>query len=197
MGKGEGFEREVSRMLSLWWTQDMDHPRDDIFWRNRLRRTTKTPNTEAQLGDIKADDPIGAPLTELFNIELKTGYSANKSKHIPWDILDGIDYTERKQRKEEYQSKLMVFWTQCLRDSQISGRIPWLIFKRDYHVPVSVIKRSTFNNIEKWQGNYNAPNIIYKTNDNDLSLFRLEKFLDWLQPQTIRQLYEGRHAEIT
>ena len=197
MGKGEGFEREVSRMLSLWWTQDMDHPRDDIFWRNRLRRTTKTPNTEAQLGDIKADDPIGAPLTELFNIELKTGYSANKSKHIPWDILDGIDYTERKQRKEEYQSKLMVFWTQCLRDSQISGRIPWLIFKRDYHVPISVIKRSTFNNIEKWQGNYNAPNIIYKTNDNDLSLFRLEKFLDWLQPQTIRQLYEGRHAEIT
>jgi len=187
-GKGSGFERQICRELSLWWTQDRGQQRDDIFWRNRLRRTTKTPSAEAQLGDIKADDPIGSPLTEVFNIELKTGYSTNKSKNIPWDLLDGIDYTERKQRKEKYQPKLIVFWEQCLRDAQISGRIPWLIFKRDYHVPVSVIKRETFNNLAQWQGDLQLPYIVYKTDDYELCLSRLEKFLEWLNPQIIKQI---------
>ena len=196
MGKGGNFERQVSRQLSLWWTQDLEIPRDDIFWRNRLRRTTKTPTAEAQLGDLKADDPIGAPLTETFNIECKDGYSKNrgskKFKNIPWDLLEGIDYTERKGRKESYQPTILSFWGQCLRDSKISDRLPWLIFKRDYHVPISVIERRVYNTLEKWQGDGETSYIIYVTGKyDDLFLFRLEQFLDWLQPDTIHHITKG------
>jgi len=72
-----------------------------------------------------------------------------------------------------------------------SASLPWLIFKRDYHVPVSVIERETFNRLEKWQGNHDVPYIIYRTEKhNDLFLFRLEKFLDWLQPGTVSYIYK-------
>jgi hypothetical protein len=77
-GKGSGFEREMCRALSLWWS---DGERDDVFWRSAgsgamaKTRSKIGKNTFGQYGDIQAVDPIGQPLLDLCVIELKRGYS--------------------------------------------------------------------------------------------------------------------------
>ncbi len=61
MPKGSNFEREICKLLSLWWTNDK---RDDIFWRTSgsgARATTRSKTkqkTFGQYGDVQATDPI-------------------------------------------------------------------------------------------------------------------------------------------
>lgn len=75
--KGGAFERELSKALSLWWT---DGERDDVFWRTSQSggratvRARKGKTTYGQHGDLQAVDPVGAPLTRLLSIEAKRGY---------------------------------------------------------------------------------------------------------------------------
>jgi hypothetical protein len=77
-GKGSGFEREMCRAFSLWWS---GAERDDIFWRSAgsgamaKTRSKVGKNTFGQYGDIQAVDPVGQPLLDLCVIELKRGYS--------------------------------------------------------------------------------------------------------------------------
>lgn len=138
--KGNGFERDACRQLSLWWSGDKE---DDLFWRNKLRRTTKAYNAQMQLGDIVAVDERGHKLTKHFVIECKNGYSISRTKkgkstksnggqkvrNVPWDALDLIDGRGEK-------SLIFTFWEQALEEAQISGKIPILIVKRDFHKPI-------------------------------------------------------------
>jgi len=77
MAKGGGFEREMCKKLSLWWTSGKS---DDIFWRTSgsgARATTRAKSNKAtfgQSGDVGATHPDGLPLINLFVIELKRGY---------------------------------------------------------------------------------------------------------------------------
>lgn len=76
--KGSEFEREISKRLSLWWS---DGKRDDIFWRTSgsgARATTrrkKSQKTAYEYGDITFTDPDGKPFIDYFLVELKRGYS--------------------------------------------------------------------------------------------------------------------------
>lgn len=71
--KGQEFEREVAKRLSLWLTSG---ERDDLFWRSAMsggratlqsrrgaaiHRRRASPN-KAQLGDLSAIDPLGEEL---------------------------------------------------------------------------------------------------------------------------------------
>jgi hypothetical protein len=76
--KGSAFEREVCRMLSLWWTKN---GRDDIFWRasqsggratERAKRGKTTANSS---GDVAYLDVLGKPFLDKVCIEIKRGYS--------------------------------------------------------------------------------------------------------------------------
>jgi len=181
INKGGPFEREICRYLSLWWS---NQERDDIFWRNRVRRTMNTPNAEVQLGDIVALDPIGAPLTDYYNIECKTGYSktrkGKKVKNIPWDILDLID------GKEDGDKVFLNFWEQTDRDAFISKREPLLIFKRDYHKPVVCLEKGNINLLEGWAGKLPLSFIQYFSNDfGHLILIRADDFFDWIPPEIV------------
>lgn len=75
--KGSGFERDMCKQLSLWWTNGK---RDDIFWRTAgsgaraKTRSKQKQSTFGQYGDVQATDPIGQPLMNLVTIELKRGY---------------------------------------------------------------------------------------------------------------------------
>jgi len=81
MAKGGGYEREISRTLSLWWTGGA---RDDVFWRTygsggrATTRRKKGKSTAGACGDIVATDEVGAPFTKLTTTEVKRGYSAKK-----------------------------------------------------------------------------------------------------------------------
>lgn len=184
MGKGEGFERDTCRLLSLWWTDGKD---DDRLWRNRTRRTSKTKNAERQLGDIIATHPNSIPLIHYFNIELKIGYSitrkGKRTKNIPWDVLDIID---GRGKENIFYS----FWDQVLTDSIISNRIPLLIFKRDFHTPVAAMYIKDLKTIElyqnKFQGNFIT--LYLEKWKKYIRLFNLNQFLNYLQPATIKLL---------
>ena len=205
--KGQDFERQISRTLSLWWTNG---ERDDIFWRNRVKITSKTPNAERQLGDITTVHTIGIPFVEVFNVELKAGYSKTRAKqaiknneernkkraekgkapvplsvkNTPWDLLEIID-------SKSTNLTIVKFWEQCKSDAELSGRIPLLIFKRDFHEPVACIDMKTKSLLMDYLGAYND-NYLYLTTENDhLYFFNLDKFLAWIPPEVIHQIHNS------
>ena len=193
MGKGDDFERENCRYLSLWWTEG---ERDDIFWRNRVKVTSKTPKAEKQLGDITATHTLGLPLIEIFNIEVKTGYSKTKSgkrtRNVPWDILDIIDSTSPKGAKV-----FVEFWKQTIEDAQLSGRIPMLIFKRDFHVPVVAMYYLDLSKLEHYSGYSTINQVILADKDcqgNFIHLFRRDDFFTWLNPDAVKLLHKDKYG---
>jgi hypothetical protein len=190
VGKGADFERQVCRMLSLWWTDDEDA---DVFWRNRTRATKQSPDAKHQLGDIMAMKAVGAPLIERINIETKNGYSKTRKgtrmRNIPWDLLDLID------GKLDGKKQILEFWTQCQRDAELSKRIPMLIFKRDFHEPVVVLESTVVLGLEEIRGKLNCPILGYTATLDDKQLtemplvfLRLETFLEQVDPKAIGML---------
>lgn len=210
--KGQDWEREESRFLSLWWTSNK---RDDIFWRNRVKVTTKTPNAESQMGDLTAQNSIGLPFIEMFNIELKAGYSHSTTKqkaaehkkrnekrikegkeplpmsvrNVPWDLLDVID-----GKSIDDNLKILQFWGQCERDASITHRIPLLIFKRDFHLPVVCIEAGSMGLIKEYQGELLVRRILLCDHNNTkiLCLYRHSDFFEWLKPEIIKLIHNQR-----
>lgn len=90
MAKGGDFEREVSRFLSLWWTEDA---RDDVFWRTSAsggRATSRAmafKKTKYEHGDITFTDPVAKPMLDLLVIEAKRGYTNTSRKIKQSDML--------------------------------------------------------------------------------------------------------------
>ena len=85
--KGGNYERHLSKILSLWWTNG---ERDDVLWltSNSGGRATFRNNrgkkTTTHCGDICAIDPIAEPLIRFAVIEAKKGYN----KSTLHDLLD-------------------------------------------------------------------------------------------------------------
>jgi len=194
MGKGDSFERELCRYISLWWTEGKD---PDVFWRNPTRKTKKGKGKH-QLGDLKADKTVGEPLISLFNIEFKSGYSVNKSRkgvrNVPWDLLELIDYSENQ--KDLSKKTLMRFWNQCCEDSRISGRKPLLIFKRDYHQPVVCIEDEVLCLLEQYNGSFLFSHLTFvipeERRTTVLIFIRKDVFFEWLNPESVKALYSDR-----
>lgn len=124
MAKGSAFEREICRRLSLWWTQDLPEPRDDVFWRtsNSGGRATvrhgKGKRTANQCGDVCAVDPVGAPFLKVFTVEIKRGY--NRATLI--DLIDKRDGAA----KQEWEKWI----EQARRSAEQAGTPHWLIVAR-------------------------------------------------------------------
>jgi len=82
--KGGVFERDCSRMLSLWWT---DGKRDDAIWRSASSGALTTVGKGrylAHTGDFAATDAEAAPLFDRVIIEAKRGYN----RYSVQDLLD-------------------------------------------------------------------------------------------------------------
>lgn len=185
MGKGDDFERDQCRFLSLWWTSGKAH---DVFWRNRRRKRSNV-NSSLQLGDLGTTDPLGVAFVSMWNVEFKTGYSKTKRgkkiKNVPWDLLDLID-----GRSED--KPILRFWEQTLRDSLESERIPLLIFKRDYRTPSVCINVKTYLDIVSYNANKYFENnfCVYGMPDNKASLmfFGRDEFFEYFQPRVVHRM---------
>lgn len=112
MGKGEDFERQISKKLSLWWT---DGERDDVFWRTSqsggraTQRAKSALDTAYSYGDLTFIDPIGKPLCDLLVIEAKRGYTNTSRKIKAADMEKVCEFLGRhrfttKQAKSHIQS---------------------------------------------------------------------------------------------
>jgi hypothetical protein len=203
--KGSSFEREICKLLSSWWS---DGQRDDIFWRTSgsgARATVRQKigkKTYGQEGDIQAVDPIGSPLTKLFTIELKRGYSKNT-------ILDIID-APKKAKPQIYEQ----FIIQSMTEQANSGTWAWcLITKRNSketmifmpHYSFVTFTKDTqkalgFSRVEilmyfKKPYFWNTKSGIRKEEIKERVIgLKLKDFLRWVSPKDIKQIYKQYKA---
>lgn len=114
-GKGNSFEREMNRELSLWFTSGK---RDDIFTRTNssggrfTMRRKAGKDTANQSGDCTFADPIGEPLIKLWSIEFKTGYSSKKVlKDADGESIKVPIYEPRKKgEKKDKSERKIIGW---------------------------------------------------------------------------------------
>lgn len=85
--KGNEFERQISKKISLWLSNNQ---RDDLFWRTQLSggrytiRKKKDIQTKNQEGDITATDPEYLFFTNRYYIECKF----YKQLDVFWDLYN-------------------------------------------------------------------------------------------------------------
>lgn len=78
MGKGQQAERDISRELSLWWSNGVA---DDWFWRSSqsggraTQRAKSGKSTINAAGDIAAQCVEAQKLLDVITIEIKRGYN--------------------------------------------------------------------------------------------------------------------------
>jgi len=176
MAKGSTNERSKCKDWSLWWSQDFDPPRDDIFYRThgsggRARvRSKMGKTTPGSYGDMMMTDSIGEPLIKACTFEFKKGYN-------DLSLLLCIDGKGKKQ-------KFKGFLDQVCNDANDAGNEPVLIIHRDYRKPVICIRKTFFNDIEFEHGYMVIDYIRIRLQGwEEFILFAQEVFFEWVSPQ--------------
>lgn len=114
--KGNSFEREISKKLSVWLTNG---ERDDVLWRTQssggrfTQRKAKGKTLENQSGDITSTHPASYLFSSTFHIECK----AYKDINIFGLLNDS--------------SKLNEWWIKAIEESKQSEKLPILIVKQN------------------------------------------------------------------
>jgi hypothetical protein len=191
-GKGSGYERDMCRCFSLWWSNGK---RDDIFWRtsNSGGRATVRDrvgkDTFGQCGDIQATDPVGQPFLDCFTIELKRGYnSAN--------VIDMLNKKEgaAEQKWEGFYSQVL---GDAVRAQSLSWMLVWRTDRRDalVYIPNSIANRIIIvQGLRRHSGHLNSipclkGRLLLKSGAKVFPFIcRLEDFLDAVNPNNIRRV---------
>ncbi len=112
--KGSSEERDVCKYLSKWLT---GREKPYQFWRTSNSGGTSTVVSENihMTGDITSITPEGRWFTDLFSIEVKTGYGdADFHKHL----------------KNNKSTEVELFWAQCCKDANRAHKYPMLIWRK-------------------------------------------------------------------
>ena len=175
--KGSSFEREIARILSLWWSKGT---RDDIFGRTMssgawgTQRAKAGKSTFGQYGDLQALDPIGQPFITTCCVELKIGYGK-------WCILDAFDRA-RGTNPQTFESFLIQ--AQC--SAEKTGANPVLIFKRDRKEVMMVYPLHLQHQIEEMSGRpdklVGGIRLHLEKGEYPWIIMRLDEFIDWASP---------------
>lgn len=174
--KGGDFEREICKKLSLWWTGNLEIPRDDIFWRSSqsggraTQRAKSGKTTYGSYGDIAAVDPIGTPLIKMFTIELKRG-----STHgYPSDLMESSD----TKALRPFEAALC----QAIRSHEMAGSVGWmLICRRDHKVAMVYVDLVTMRRFTHVPALFDPPCVRYYIviNQPDSVARRRVRFIAW------------------
>lgn len=173
--KGSGWEREISRMLSLWWTEGKDK---NVFMRSASSGAWNTMHRKegvtAHSGDIEAVDSIGRPFTNHVMVETKW-YKEETS------LLFEILLCKRTQ--------ILAWWGKCEKEATDVMKIPMLIVKFNYQIPFLVVPNYFYSEIYETFGEpLLFPALILQLNFDDtiykhLIVMRLDEFLNWCKPE--------------
>jgi hypothetical protein len=124
--KGSKFERDICKRLSEWWSDDTENQmRDDIFWRasqsggRATQRAKSGKRTAGSYGDIAAVDPVGAPLLQVFTLELKRGRSHG-------DMGDMIDIPVSGYKPRPFEKTL----EQAVGSHLLAKSLSWLLISQ-------------------------------------------------------------------
>lgn len=187
--KGSSFEREIAKMLSLWWTRDLPEPRDDIFWRtaNSGGRATvrgrKGKGTANSYGDLLAVDPLGQPFIQAFTVELKRGY--NRSSLA--DLLD----RKVKGALTQYEKWLV----KLIQTAATAGSRSWMLLaRRDQRQTCVYLPASAWEFLENGSAiNLTSPFFSAEVyfplgGSHQLCALPLTEFLQRIRPEDVKRL---------
>ena len=160
--KGNNFEREVSKLLSLFLSEGKE---DDLLYRTAssgaryTSRKMKGKDTRNQSGDITSITPEADDFINSVNIEVK------HYKDIGlWSLFTGAS-----------NSNILEFWNQVRRDADSTSKLPMLIVKQNYK-PVLLVTNEIMYNI--LVGHFKYPKVqIRLANDEIIYLYILNDIL--------------------
>ena len=179
--KGSSYEREICKLLSMWWT---DNERDDIFWRTSISggraktRQKAGKKTFGQYGDIQATDPIGQPLIDLCLIEIKRGYGS----------ASFMDEMDRKGKKESIWGE----WFSKMEKDIKTAKIPFwiLIVRRNRKKALIFLPRALRQILVHVSSGLSTclPSVFLNLKNNYIYGTTLENFLKYINPEAIEKL---------
>ena len=118
--KGNNFERDCSRMLSLWWTGGK---RDDAIWRSASSGALTTVGKGrylAHTGDFAATDGEAELLFKHVIIEAKRGYNR-------YSMQDLVDVPVGRVSQNPVHEMLIKLVDSC----KTQGKLGMLLWKKD------------------------------------------------------------------
>ena len=183
MGKGENFERETCKELSLWWTHKSD---DSVFWRTsqsggrRTQRQKGGKKTPYSAGDVGLLHPKGRQFLDFFVVELKRGYS----KTI--DVLSFVDWKFKKN------GPILQQWFEKSEEEkrEVGRREVLVIFKRDRHMKCVMISKNLGAKIKKLtKSPIPKPFMSININHQNFYVLRYNLFFQWMSPETVKTMW--------
>ncbi|GAF74248.1 unnamed protein product [marine sediment metagenome] len=195
MAKGSDWEREASKMLSLWWTEG---ERDDVIWRTAAsggRATVRSKvgkNTANACGDLCYTDRIAKPLFDFMLIECKRGYAkAQPSGSI--NVLYWLDRPTNTKPPLLYQ-----WWHKLKEECRAAGaHYGAIIFRRTGKRACIMLEYHLFSTMAQYCKPYTGMDITISTPhethpwpEEEYVILDLERFLAWCSPQTITLMLE-------
>ena len=185
--KGAEFERDICKILSLWWSNT---ERDDIFYRTSgsgsraTVRRKKGMRTADSTADIMATHESGKPLTKTCIFELKRGFSEkHKRTALGLEVLTILD----KQPKAK-DPVLLQWWEKIEKERKAARRrFSFIIFRRDQKLSCMVMSYKTFNFLSKRNGVFDdiiiSVHLPSVKKIESLVIVKLDDFLNWCQPK--------------
>lgn len=185
--KGNAFEREICKKLSLWWS---GNTRDDLFWRTdtsggrATSRGKKGLNTSGQYGDICSRDGLGDPLTRFFTFELKRGYNN-------FSLMDLID-------TKEVNNALYMKWINKAIETRKSAKsVEWaIIVRRNRREELVIMSLNTCKllGIEDIRHNFMTVNLKQGNKYLNLVIVTLDAFFSLCSRQDIIDALDDEFA---
>ena len=181
--KGSQFERDISRTLSLWWS---DGKNDALCWRvlgsggRSTIRAKFNKETAGGYGDLTFTDVVMKPFFDLFLVECKKGYTKDID---PLKIIDGKGKT----------NFLITVYEKAEKERKFAGRrYSLIIFERNNHNSCVMFNSKIIEALEDYAGCYNGKELLINTGDEGFYIMPLESFLDWVSPETIKLILEEK-----
>jgi len=207
MGKGQDFERDTCKKLSLWYSNG---EREDYFWRTAgsgaraTSRFKKAKSTENSAGDVGYLDISGKPFIDYFMLELKRGFTKKRRKNYEKiKAAIAINDSENKALKravKENNSKgidvldfidsngsvlLDEWWNKAEKECIQAGRKEVLfIFKRDGKKPCVMMHQLFFATLCAVFDEGTELIMIH----NKYVIISLDRFLEWVTADILKEM---------
>lgn len=184
--KGQNYEREISRDLSLWISSGKH---DDLLWRSSQsggRATTRAKSGKRTIGhasDLCATSSEAEWFTQLFTTEIKKGYP----KASPFNSIDCLD-----RAKRNVEGTFEAFITQTKAAQARAGTPYWmLIHSRTRKAPMIYLPGDFWNQFRHGLGDSFGvfkPRVVLVYDSPWIGGVRLDHFLATMKPKRIKGL---------
>jgi len=175
--KGSEAERKICKFLSKWLSGS-EKPYQ--FWRTSNSGATSSVVKENihMTGDITAITPDARWFTDLFSIEVKTGYK---------------DAETFKILKKGKPSDIENFWQQCCKDAKRANKYPMLIFNKKNSLTVVGIDRKLEDFFPDKEYNLKYVSMRFHGDNGekylpDLYFYNFDEFFYTIKPDDMRKI---------